>query len=124
MQPESLTRLFLALLFFAPLSVSMVCAQGGASASQSVTVSIPPSVSQDGFTGSVPAQGLSPTPVSISFLDAACRHGALARWLRHHDLHADRGVAAVAIRCAVPARVRLVDALLLVVSYDEFRLEH
>jgi len=51
----------------------MVCAQGGASASQSVTVSIPPSVSQDGFTGSVPAQGLSPSPVSISFLDAIDR---------------------------------------------------
>ena len=73
MQPKSLGRLLLALLFFALLSLSMVCAQGGASASQSVTVSIPPSVSQDGFRGSVPAQGLSPTPVSISFLDAIDR---------------------------------------------------
>jgi hypothetical protein len=73
MQLKSLRKRFLALLLFALLSVSMVCAQGGASASQSVTVTIPASVSQDGFTGSVPAQGLSPTPVSISFLDAIDR---------------------------------------------------
>jgi outer membrane protein TolC len=73
MQLKSPSKPFLALLFFAPLSVSMVCAQGGASASQSVTVTIPASVSQDGFTGSVPAEGLSPSPVSISFLDAIDR---------------------------------------------------
>jgi outer membrane protein TolC len=53
--------------------VSVVCAQGGVSTGQSVTVTIPSSVSQNGFTGSVPASGLSPGPLSISFLDAIDR---------------------------------------------------
>jgi outer membrane protein TolC len=63
----------LAALFFSPLSVSLVCAQATSSAASSVNVTIPASVSQNGFTGSVPTQQLSPTPLSISFLDAIDR---------------------------------------------------
>jgi outer membrane protein TolC len=53
--------------------VSIAVAQTGASAGQSVTVTIPPSVTQDGFTGSVPAAGPTSAALSISFLDAIDR---------------------------------------------------
>jgi len=50
-------------------------AQTGSSAgsASSVTVEIPPSVQQNGFTGSVPETKLSPEPLPISFLDAIDR---------------------------------------------------
>jgi outer membrane protein TolC len=50
-------------------------AQTGSSAgsTSSVTVEIPPSVQQNGFTGSVPETKLSPEPLPISFLDAIDR---------------------------------------------------
>jgi len=38
-----------------------------------VQVTIPTSISQDGFTGSVPAGTLNPQPLEISFLDAIDR---------------------------------------------------
>ena len=63
----------LVLLFATSGSVSLAGAQATSSAGSSVNVSIPPSVSQTGFTGSVPSTGLSATPLSISFLDAIDR---------------------------------------------------
>src|SRR5215470_1674224 len=73
MQRKLFNSPLLALLFVISPSVSLVCAQAVSSAGSSVTVTIPPSVSQNGFTGSVPTTGLSPTPLSISFLDAIDR---------------------------------------------------
>lgn len=73
MHLKSLRSLSLTLSFSTFLSSSVVCAQTGTSSGQSVSVTIPASVSQNGFTGSVPASGLSPAPVSISFLDAIDR---------------------------------------------------
>jgi outer membrane protein TolC len=46
---------------------------GGSAAPSSVTVTIPASVSQNGFTGSVPAGKVTPERLSISFLDAIDR---------------------------------------------------
>jgi outer membrane protein TolC len=48
-------------------------AGGGSPATSSVTVTIPASVSQGGFTGSVPAGKLASEPLSISFLGAIDR---------------------------------------------------
>jgi outer membrane protein TolC len=52
-----------------------VYAQGGTATtgSSGVTVSIPQSASQNGFTGSIPAPKATPEPLSISFLDAIDR---------------------------------------------------
>jgi outer membrane protein TolC len=57
------------------LGLAPVTAFGQASGSpaQSVTVTIPPSVSQNGFTGSVPDGKAVGQPLSISFLDAINR---------------------------------------------------
>jgi outer membrane protein TolC len=46
---------------------------GGSAAPSSVTVTLPASVSQNGFTGSVPAGKVTPERLSISFLDAIDR---------------------------------------------------
>jgi outer membrane protein TolC len=46
---------------------------GGSATPSSVTVTIPPSVSQNGFTGSVPTGKVTSEPLSISFLDAIDR---------------------------------------------------
>lgn len=73
MQRKLFRTPLLALLFVISPSVLLVCAQAGSSTGSSVNVTIPPSVSQNGFTGSVPTRGLSPTPLSISFLDAIDR---------------------------------------------------
>src|SRR5215469_334602 len=45
----------------------------GTSTGSAVQVTLPTSISQDGFTGSVPSGKLSPEPVPISFLDAIDR---------------------------------------------------
>src|SRR5215471_6546283 len=52
----------------------LACGQSGAtSTGSSVQVTIPSSVTQSGFTGSVPESKLSEEPLPISFLDAIDR---------------------------------------------------
>jgi outer membrane protein TolC len=66
----------LALLYMAfVLAPGLAAGQtgGGSAAPSSVTVTIPASVSQNGFTGSVPAGKVTSDPLSISFLDAIDR---------------------------------------------------
>jgi outer membrane protein TolC len=71
---RSFQRLFEKSILWGLLVVPMVvAAQTTGSAGQSVTVTIPPSVTQNGFTGSVPATGPALTQLSISFLDAIDR---------------------------------------------------
>ncbi len=71
---KSLNQFFGILLSTVALVVPRTgVAQTGGSAGRSVTVTIPPSVTQNGFTGSVPASGPVSGPLSISFLDAIDR---------------------------------------------------
>ncbi len=61
------------------LHARLVCGQSGAtSTGSSVQVTIPTSVTQNGFTGSVPDSKLSAEPLPITFLDA------IDRGLRHN----------------------------------------
>ena len=73
MLSKCFSRLFETLLSLSVLLVPVVAAQTAGSAGQSVTVTIPPSVTQNGFTGSVPASGPVSAPLSISFLEAIDR---------------------------------------------------
>jgi outer membrane protein TolC len=70
---KPLTTRFATILSLSFLLVSMAVGQTGGSAGQSVTVTIPPSVTQNGFTGSVPSAGPTSSALSISFLDAIDR---------------------------------------------------
>src|SRR5690348_10923692 len=64
----------LLMLLCTPWSVRVYAQSGTATAGSSgVTVSIPQSASQNGFTGSVPAPKATAEPLSISFLDAIDR---------------------------------------------------
>jgi outer membrane protein TolC len=56
-----------------PLQNLVAQTSSSAGSPTSVTVEIPPSVQQNGFTGSVPETKLSPEPLPISFLDAIDR---------------------------------------------------
>jgi outer membrane protein TolC len=56
-----------------PLQNLVAQTSSSAGSASSVTVTIPPSVQQNGFTGSVPETKLSPEPLPISFLDAIDR---------------------------------------------------
>lgn len=72
------TSKFLALALFLIIGIHLpqeIAAQTASStgSTSSVTVTIPPSVQQNGFTGSVPEAKLSPEPLPISFLDAIDR---------------------------------------------------
>jgi outer membrane protein TolC len=67
---KPLTMLFATTLFSSFLLVSTVSAQTAGSAGQAVTGTIPPSVTQNGFTGSVPSSGPISAGLSISFLEA------------------------------------------------------
>lgn len=74
--PTTSSRSFACLFIILCLAgASRVHAQSGttAAAASSVTVTIPPAVSQGGFTGSVPSAKITPGPLSISFLDAIDR---------------------------------------------------
>jgi outer membrane protein TolC len=59
-----------AIALFMPITIA---AQAGGSTGQSVSITIPTSVTQNGFTGSVPASGPVSGPLSLSFLDAIDR---------------------------------------------------
>jgi len=63
--------LFLATIH--PLQNLVAQTSSSAGSASSVTVTIPPSVQQNGFTGSVPETKLSTEPLPISFLDAIDR---------------------------------------------------
>jgi outer membrane protein TolC len=56
-----------------PLQNLVAQTSSSAGSASSVTVTIPPSVQQNGFTGSVPETKLSTEPLPISFLDAIDR---------------------------------------------------
>jgi len=75
MSTTTLKSLLLALFLVTIHALQDMVAQTGSSAgsTSSVTVEIPPSVQQNGFTGSVPETKLSPEPLPISFLDAIDR---------------------------------------------------
>jgi len=75
MSTTTLKSLLLALFLVTIHPLQDMVAQTGSSAgsTSSVTVEIPPSVQQNGFTGSVPETKLSPEPLPISFLDAIDR---------------------------------------------------
>ncbi len=61
------------LVVFLGLLVPSMAGQTASSTTSSVSVTIPPSVAQSGFTGSVPAGTASPEVLSLSFLDAIDR---------------------------------------------------
>jgi outer membrane protein TolC len=61
------------LVVFLGLLVPSMAGQTASSTTSSVSVTIPPSVAQSGFTGSVPAGTPSPEVLSLSFLDAIDR---------------------------------------------------
>jgi outer membrane protein TolC len=73
MSSKCFNRPFETLLSLSVLFVPMVAAQTTGAAGQSVSVTIPPSVTQNGFTGSVPASGPLSAPLSLSFLEAIDR---------------------------------------------------
>lgn len=62
-----------ALCLLLSLSPVLQAQTTGASAGSAVQVTIPTSISQEGFTGGVPTGKLSPEPLQISFLDAIDR---------------------------------------------------
>src|ERR1700741_4727622 len=66
-------RLLSRLAIFLSLLATLTQAQSSAPASSSVTVTIPLSVTQNGFTGSVPSGKPTSEVLSISFLDAIDR---------------------------------------------------
>jgi outer membrane protein TolC len=67
-----LISVFVLFGFFGFVVSAQVQTSSGAAGS-AVQVTIPSSISQDGFTGSVPGGTLSPQPLDISFLDAIDR---------------------------------------------------
>ena len=75
-------------------------AQSSVSTGSSVQVTIPPSVTQNGFTGSVPESKVSAEPLQISFL------GAIDRGLRQNLgllLSSDETIAARGEKWSLPA---------------------
>ena len=69
---RSCTFVFLLVVLASPITFGQT-QSGSASVSSSVQVAIPASVSQNGFTGSVPAGNPTPEVLPISFLDAIDR---------------------------------------------------
>ena len=75
----TMSKKFSASVSFLGLSLALclapitVVGQAGSAPAQSVTVTIPSSVAQSGFTGSVPDTKVVAQPLSISFLDAINR---------------------------------------------------
>ena len=60
-------------LFFSFSLVSRAQTTNTSTGSTAVQVTLPASINQDGFTGSVPSGKLSPEPIPVSFLDAIDR---------------------------------------------------
>ncbi|HMK22778.1 MAG TPA: TolC family protein, partial [Terriglobales bacterium] len=71
--PSELSGKLLSLVIALSLLTGTMAGQSSPAAPSSVNVTIPPSITQNGFTGSVPAGQASAEALSISFLDAIDR---------------------------------------------------